>query len=201
MVNCMKNQDYFDSNYFLPMLQFIHSSIDRDSAANLNYPYVQEMKFFSFTPLFFLCHVHPLVFLKYMACRTVSKPGSSLSSFKETNMKTSFQFYVGFIDGPFGQTLEDSLEVNNTKKRLLGLITKLFQNQFDFFQTDELTSFEESFHQGNTFFLFGTDMKGGSAFHIIGCVMFSADHSGIWVNWIGISKTKYDSIRFQAGCL
>jgi len=39
-------------------------------------------------------------------------------------------------------------------------------------------------------------MKGGSAFHIIGCVMFSADHSGIWVNWIGISKTKYDSIRF-----
>src|SRR5688500_9802131 len=49
---------------------------------------------------------------------------------------------------------------------------------------------------GYTYFIFGTEMNNSCSFHIVGCVMYSADQHGIYVNWMAISQDKYDNIRY-----
>ena len=59
-----------------------------------------------------------------------------------------------------------------------------------------MESIKESVCKGNTYFIFVTDKKSGKGFHLVGCVLFSANKSGIWINWLAINRKHYLKLSF-----
>jgi hypothetical protein len=196
MVSNLMIDATFGRQFFIPLLQFIYSGNDKDSKDNFDFPFVQDMGFIIFTPLFFLRHLWPTIFIKYMACRTASKPTSPFQVYKSQVMKTNHQFHVGFIDGSMASKLPETKELQQARDKLVSLIQRFYKRQFDSLKDDEYTSMKDNIHRGCTYFVYGTDPQGGSNFHILSCILFSADKSGIWINWFAVTSQKYVSIMF-----
>lgn len=106
LVDNLKDPNYFDHTFYVPMLQFIHKCVHWDS------PHIQSSEFafvykeITFIALYFLQNVHPSIFIKYMSNRTVNfktLPKELSSTTPDTKQTTSFM-YVSLM-GLLGQKL------------------------------------------------------------------------------------------------
>jgi hypothetical protein len=200
LVENLKQKEYSVPNATVALLQFIHGCSHRNSSevqTNPYLPYLVDCGAFFFSPLFLLRHLRPTILFRYLSSRTCIPKGNSPSfpSFSGIPMKTIHQFHVGFVNGAFSKTAPLSDDVKQAKEKHSKRISQFFNNQFIGLNDDEQKSIIEAFEKGNSFVILGSDVKGVTS-HIIGCVMFSADPSGIWVNWLAVLGSLYDKVRF-----
>ena len=112
-------------------------------------------------------------------------------SFEKINIKTNHQFHVCFMDGP--SNVSDEAKMDILDKSVISFI----KDQFRGMLPDEQMSITNSLKKGQAFIIFGIHHKGAPR-HIVGIVLFAADLSGIFVNWIAVDGEKFDSDRFGA---
>ena len=56
---------------------------------------------------------------------------------------------------------------------------------------DKTASIDTCLNQGNAFIIFGFDIT-GKKYITVACILFSADPSRIWVNWLVVTKQLYN---------
>ena len=84
-----------------------------------------------------------------------------------------------------------SKTLNQERNKILAFI----KNNFIQVTHDDITSIEESLARGQVMYIFGFDNSGRSH-HIIAAVLYIQTENGSYINWIAVTDTNFDSIRF-----
>ena len=74
-------------------------------------------------------------------------------------------------------------------------MSSFIKSLFTDFREDKQNSISQALSRGNCFFVFGLNSQGQKK-KIIAAILFSASEDGIWINWIGVAKSYYDTKFF-----
>ena len=112
-----------------------------------------------------------------MALRTTNK--SAVPKFGSTKLRTKHQFVVLYMKS-FSKFV-------TTMHKLKTSIMDLIKATFPTMTTDEVATINTCFGCGSAFVIMAFAANASKA-HCVGTNLFLADHNGIWVNWLVISK-------------
>ncbi|HEY9297830.1 MAG TPA: hypothetical protein VIQ31_16010, partial [Phormidium sp.] len=180
---------------FMALFQLYLETEDFSTVEMEQFKYVQYASYLILIPLFYLRRFLKKPLAKYMSeCLCIAR--KDVLKFDNTVLKTWLQFHVAFYQG---LTATQSLSSNESGKaqhnKFKRAIFVLIKAQFQRFRKDEEDSIYKSLAQGEVFVIFGFHQK-TQARHIIGCVLFSSNVEGIYINWLVISGNNFDVRSF-----
>lgn len=155
--------------------------------------YVQVIGTQLFIPLYFLQVFGKRDAFKYISY--CSRDSKKLFKFDNIELKTSFQFYICFYDGPSALQFSNKTEIGRVLQNSRQSIFQLIKSQFSSFRKDKEESLYESLKHGHAFIIYGFHQTADSR-HAVACILFSADVNGIYVNWLVVSDGTFNVPKF-----
>lgn len=186
-------------SWFVPfrgIIEFIlHKNGDKSSIVSQEGQpsHVSFVSPFSILQLFYFRHLMTLQLFCSLCMRRFANNVDDVFLYDEKKLPTNFKFRLCHLCQE--KTLIIGKTCNPIYDKEKAKVKDLVVSSFEYLTDQDIESITKSFKQGQVLYIIGFDNT-AKAHHVVAAVMYVMSPKGSFINWLAVTTSNYDKIRF-----